>query len=260
MKNYLLFFTVVIFFGSCRQNLEGHWHGTIQDLPDHFSNFISFDLSYTQPPLFVANLIDEPIHGELSPDKNVLFFSGECGSLSFKYKINGNKMYLKNALGVKVTAERIINCNRINDYKSKNLPIELLKDINTDKTYLKTYDQETSHINLTIGYNKHNQIALDSWTTSSSKPIDSLKNILINLKESYTDDDYPNMHYIITPDKNLKGKVLNSIIKTFHKDSIYKIYLRSFNSKFTDSSKIFKYTRIKTANFDNEKTLTEIFN
>lgn len=262
IKSYLILIIFILLFYSCKKDIAGHWHAISTNSVHKYG--CSIDIEKNNDCFLIDELKFQLTKGKHYPEENSIFFPGECGSLSFKYKLKGNTLYLENSLGAKLTAKKEI-CHRIYDYKTE-LKIDFLT-LNklTKDTIYNLQDSDNEYIN--IGYSKKDHTLKIETSSYSSygqpKTINTLDSLFYKIAPNYLDEDIPLINYILTPDRNLKANLFNTILEKLNKSGEKKIYIRTLKNNFTATQRdIFEYIRIKEGrfSFDSEKPLFEIIN
>jgi len=258
MKKYILLIILTTLIFSCKRDLSGHWHAKAKDTIRTFE--FSMDINKNGNSYLISHLHYNPIKGKHTPNENTIFFPAECGVLAFKYIIITNTLYLENDLGTILTAKKT-TCNRIHDYKTK-LAIDFLKLKKLKKDSILNDNSLNNYIN--IGFSKKdNTIAVETNTSSEIQKINSLDSLIYKIKPNYSDEEFPFINYILTPDKNIKAKDFYKILEKLNKNGEKNIFIRTLKDSFSSTDRdIFEFIRIKKGRFDfnSDKTLKEIIN
>lgn len=254
MKKYLLILIALIFY-NCKKDLTGHWHAKIIN-DDSFNT--SIDILENNNAFIYNSLTDRPLKGEHFPNNSQILFPGSCGDLSFDYYLILNTLYLENALGVKVMAERIKgNCNRTKDYKSK-LDITSLKIINNRKLYDPIDSIENKRLNKYILLkSKDKNIKLEFL--DEIKSVDKIDSIIEYIENSVSNAEIPFINYVLVPDKNILMSDLKLVIDSLNKGYRKKIFIQTLKTNPKDLN-IFEYIKIDKLDLNSENLLSEIIN
>lgn len=259
MKKYIVLLILSLFIG-CKKDLTGHWH-VKPIIKTHFDYTFTFDISDKEKPFLIYSLMDNPITGNYLPKENSLFFPGDCGMFAFKYRLRNNKLLLESVLGEKFIAEKKIDCNLIDDFKTK-LSINFLKLKNStkDSVYNSLYLNE--YINISF-HKKDSTLTFETSTSNKLHSINTIDSLSYKIEPNYSEAEVPFINYILTPDKNIKANDFNKIIQKLNKNGKKKIYIRTLKHSFTtDQRDLFEHIRIREGKFDfnSGKTLEEIIN
>jgi hypothetical protein len=250
MRAYCIFLLFILF--SCQEDLKGHWHAEAFD-----GQIVSFEILGNNKAYIFDSLNADPLEGGYDTSKNELWFPGECGSLLFEYQYKQGKLYLTNALGVRVVAERIeAPCNRFEDFptqlKMECLTIQNLRNTLNPTDSLKTHLKE--YIGIAYSTHKDSILLEHRWRIF---PLEKTNEILQHVQETHSDDELPYIHYILTPSKNLRAKDLKRVVDQLPPNN--SLFLRTLKDSIINW-KAFEFISLKSVNLNSDKTLEQLIN
>ena len=252
MKKYL-FIILISLILSCKKDLTGHWHTKfIGD--DSFDT--SIDILKNNKCYLYYSLSSKPIKGIHFPDKKQLYIPGDCGVFMFEYELKKDKLFLTNALGSKLIAEKQDKkCSRFKDYKSI-LPINFLT-IKNKRELLKPKDSiENEGLNEYFLINsKNDKIRLEFF--DKINPVNKIDSIIKYIENTHSDSEIPFINYVLVPDKNLKISDLKFVINEFNKGHRKKIFIQTLKINPKEMS-VFEYIKIDKLDLDSDNTLNQI--
>ena len=174
----------------------------------------------------------------------------------FEYELKKDKLFLTNALGSKLIAEKQDKkCSRFKDYKSI-LPINFLT-IKNKRELLKPKDSiENEGLNEYFLINsKNDKIRLEFF--DKINPVNKIDSIIKYIENTHSDSEIPFINYVLVPDKNLKISDLKFVINEFNKGHRKKIFIQTLKINPKEMS-VFEYIKIDKLDLDSDNTLNQI--
>ncbi|WP_435263488.1 hypothetical protein [Tenacibaculum sp. nBUS_03] len=260
MKKYFLILLLAFSFFSCKKDLNGHWHSKGLENYEY-----RLDIENDSLCFMISSLYSEPSNGKhFGNEKKIEIYAQACGIYDFYYEIKNGNVYIKNSLGKKIILERKQNCDKIGDYKTE-LKIDFLKIKNIKKDSVYNFRHNLNEY-INIGFSKENKtLLIESWKLEGLQTLKSFDSLTYKFEEYYTKEETPFINYIITPDKKLKARDLNKILKSLSKNKSKNVYIRTLKNRFLSTERnIFDYVNINFKknrfDFDSNKSLDEIIN
>lgn len=169
-----------------------------------------------------------------------------------------------NNLNKEIKLVRKPNCDKISDYKT-HLSINFLETKNTKTDTVCNFKHGVNEY-INIGFSKeNNQLLIESWRLNDLHSIRSFDSLTYNFEIGYSKEAIPFINYIITPDKNIKAKDFDKVLKAIGKNSSNNVYIRTLKDNFSSTDRdIFNYVNIhlkkKRFDFKTDKKINEIIN